>query len=511
MANIDEMVAQFIITSSELYAAMPVHSANKLYFLADTEEIYRGNQLFTSSIIFYTEKLPDTGAIRKIYINSETFEGYSWDGTAWVKVITRYNTVNDIITTTPNDSIPTVAAIRKLYNQSITDLSYDYDTNSIKFIQNGIEKNSEITGLLASGVFEPGTNRLIFKNIKGDDAFYVQMEKDNYPIAGYYDESLKAIVLQMRATDEEGNPKELVIPAEDLVDIRISEVEGNLLKEYEDGYGVVLDISKKIDKVDPGKDGRIMTAKEDGNANAINMFVGGSSLSLVDLGDGRQQASPNLLATEAAVFEFVKSLTENIEKILSYTLVQSINREDPSINNYPSESAIAAMWDTIDNSISGLQNQLKTLSESYDEHSDSIASMQDALSGLQTNVEELKTTINTLSELTNQVSSLESTVQEQQQSIDAHQGNISELQLSINGINSSISNLNDALINLTDTHNNDILAINNAISEIENRLSVIDEEIAALNDIINISITNRITSLEEKVEKLSSSEIEYYT
>ncbi len=513
MDNINENVAQFIITSSTLFAEMPAHYANKLYFLEDTGEIYRGNQLFTSSVVFFTGDFPSEKATNKIYINSETFDGYCWDGAAWIKVITKYIVVNDITSLTPNDNIPSVSALRKIFSKSITDIHYDDKIKGIKFIQNEVEYDVPITALVTNGEFESGTDRLIFRNLNGEEAFNIQMKKDNYPVGGYYDNITKSVILQMRTTDEEGNPTEVVIPAADLVDIKISQVEGNILQEYDDGYGVVVDLSSKVDKVEKGRDGRIMTAKEDGNANAINMFVGGVSLSLTDLGDGRKQASPNLLATEAAVYEFVKTLSEDIENILGYVLVQEINRDNPKAINYPSEPAVAAMWNTIDDQINKLSDSIKSIGGDSGQATENITAINKELVTIKQNISELKNITDTIPTIQNQVDTLSTETENLKTSVETNSGNIHDLSTSIDTINNRIATITTSLSDLSSKHSEDISTINQSITELSNAISSVNTQInnlIASTETTNKNFSDRILALEGAVQKAKQIEIQMY-
>ena len=61
-------------------------SSDKLFFLSDTKEIYRGTESFTESVILYTTE-PTTKAVGKLYINATTLEGKIWNGSAWTTVI----------------------------------------------------------------------------------------------------------------------------------------------------------------------------------------------------------------------------------------------------------------------------------------------------------------------------------------------------------------------------------------------------------------------------------------
>ena len=51
------MLNWYYVTKAQ-YTAAATHSSDNLYFLSDTKEIYRGDDLFTQSVIMYTGELP---------------------------------------------------------------------------------------------------------------------------------------------------------------------------------------------------------------------------------------------------------------------------------------------------------------------------------------------------------------------------------------------------------------------------------------------------------------------
>ena len=61
----------YITRSSYDSAETSIKTSDKLFFLSDTKEIYRGTESFTESCIIYDEE-PTIKAVNKIYINSTT-------------------------------------------------------------------------------------------------------------------------------------------------------------------------------------------------------------------------------------------------------------------------------------------------------------------------------------------------------------------------------------------------------------------------------------------------------
>lgn len=82
MASVFEKI--LLVGTSAAFSAIETKDANKLYFLSDTKQIYKGSDLYTDAIRKVTVR-PTTPAVDILYnINDETIEYY--DGTNWVVV-----------------------------------------------------------------------------------------------------------------------------------------------------------------------------------------------------------------------------------------------------------------------------------------------------------------------------------------------------------------------------------------------------------------------------------------
>lgn len=63
---------------------------NKLFFLSDTGEIYRGTENFTESCVIYDhDNEPTVKSKNKIYIDSTTLEGKMWNGFTWISLFSK--------------------------------------------------------------------------------------------------------------------------------------------------------------------------------------------------------------------------------------------------------------------------------------------------------------------------------------------------------------------------------------------------------------------------------------
>lgn len=88
------MMLKWILATSSYYNSLEEKDAGALYFLEDTQEIYRGAVEYTNSVVF-TDELPELAAKGKIYVKNDTYESSVWTGTEWKTVIPQIHTVLD--------------------------------------------------------------------------------------------------------------------------------------------------------------------------------------------------------------------------------------------------------------------------------------------------------------------------------------------------------------------------------------------------------------------------------
>ena len=85
-------MVQFVLLTRADYDAITTKESRTLYFISDTQELYRGTVNFTNAVIFHgaagsQTARPAQGAVGKLYINEVTGEGTVWNGSAWSTVI----------------------------------------------------------------------------------------------------------------------------------------------------------------------------------------------------------------------------------------------------------------------------------------------------------------------------------------------------------------------------------------------------------------------------------------
>lgn len=523
--SLDERIVQWVICTAAEYHAMDTHPENKLYFLYDTEEFYRGDIPFATSIIFYDGERPLTGAQRKIYVDSKTLNGYVYDG-YWQQVITQYNVVGEVLDDTPGDSIPNVDALRRFIETSISDMKYNPESHAIEYTQGNLIKAVVIDGLMVDSKFDDKTNCLNFYDVNGDIISQVKLPKDKALTKAIYDNETKNVILTVTDIDGGGEPVELIFPLQDLIAIPISNVEGNLLKEHPDGYAVVIDLSKKMDKINIDSDedvGGVVIAANDGNATATRYQIGGPHISLENLPEGGQQPKDNLLATEQAVYNFVTDLQRAVESISSLIKVDSVNKDAPSTDKFPSEVAIATIWKTLENSIDELS---ESLTSRVDTNAQGIEANLTNIQNLQKAIEDNETADAEYREDNDlKIEEINEQITANAGKINDNAGSISQLQISLAEFSSTLESLQSAIDTLGGQHDIDIRNINA-------RILTLDEQIAGIynnqsntensfNEALSNAVTNlnqsisdvsaRVTTLEKKVEEIEMSKIKVYT
>ena len=319
------MLNWYYVTKAQ-YKAATTHSADNLYFLSDTKEIYRGDDLFTQSVIMYTGDLPTTPAVGQLYINETTLEGKTYTGTAWKTVI---KAVSDTVTadgTNPvsgkavaayvTDALKTAAAEAQA---AFKEVSYSKTTNKLTFTSNdGKTHEVEIDNLPVDLTFDKsgtdGTGLLQLKDKAGNAiGTGVNLDLERFVKSGEYNADTKKITLYF--DDKKTEKVEIDATAlvdiytgkatttstttvsagnEISVDVKISDKTGNILKSDANGlYVDAVDQSAKMDKDADAVAGNLAKFDADGNAVDAGLKAGGAALA--------ETTDATTLATEKAV------------------------------------------------------------------------------------------------------------------------------------------------------------------------------------------------------------------
>lgn len=323
------MLNWYYVTQAQ-YKAAATHSSDNLYFLSDTKEIYRGDDLFTQSVIMYTGELPTAPAVGQLYINETTLEGKTYTGTAWKTVI---KAVADTVTadgTAPvsgkavaayvTDALKTAAAEAQAAFKGVT---YSKTTNKLTFTSNdGKTHEVEIDNLPVDLAFDKsgteGTGLLQLKDKAGNViGTGVNLDLERFVKSGAYDAETKKITLYF--DDKKTDKVEIDATAlvdiytgkntatattavsagnEISVDVKISDKAGNILKS--DANGLYVDAVDQTAKMDKDTDAVAENlAKFDANGNAVDAGLKAGGATLAETTDAATLATEK--AVEAAV------------------------------------------------------------------------------------------------------------------------------------------------------------------------------------------------------------------
>ena len=286
-----------IVTSAEYTAG--VKKDIDLYFLKDTHEIYRGEVPFTESVVFYTDDLPTSGiAKNRLYINSTTLEGKTYDGTEWKTVI---NPVADTVTENGTTAV-SGKAVAAYVSAKLAGIAASKDVvsklswDSAEHILTATKGDNSTQTVLFDGLgvtltYTASTGALQLADASGNAiGDVINLDLERFVHSGVYDPESKNITLYFDANRTEEDA--VKIPVGDLVDtyvadedsttasikvtnnkiqasVKISRADGNQIEIKDDGlYVSKLDISGKMDKDTDAIESNI--AVFDANGNAVD-------------------------------------------------------------------------------------------------------------------------------------------------------------------------------------------------------------------------------------------------
>lgn len=326
------MLSWHFITSTAYHnAPNEEKTSNKLFFLEDTKEIYRGTLPFTESIVLYTDE-PTTKALGKLYVDTNTLEGKVWDGSKWTTVI--QPAISSVIpgdTQKPVSSKAVADFVADAINSDniVSSVGYDANTNTIiVYKTDGSSDAIPMTNVAVDLVYEKSTGLLQVKAANGTAiGTGINLDLERFVSEATYDNSTKTIVLKFNDTSD---PIEIPVGAlvdtytasdsstvqmtvtgnEFIAEVMVSETAGNMLSVDNTGlYVAATDISGKVDKVENATANNIAMLTAEGGIADSGVSVGGETLAVTPMA--------SVLATEAAVAAIRSTLQEAISAKMS--------------------------------------------------------------------------------------------------------------------------------------------------------------------------------------------------
>lgn len=230
MANTNVFEKILLVGTAAAFDALETKDANKLYFLSDTKQIYKGSELYTDGIRKVTTR-PTTPAKNVLYdINGETIEYF--DGTNWVVVRPKFSTG---ISASSDGELVTAKQVYDFITEALEDVSTSGNTvksvvasttaDATLEVTNGAGTKSDIVvpGVVTTPSYD-STSRTITLPVTGKDPLVIALGKDIFidkNAHNGYDEATGNIVLFLNdATGEEDSTgTKIEIPASGLVDV----------------------------------------------------------------------------------------------------------------------------------------------------------------------------------------------------------------------------------------------------------------------------------------------------
>lgn len=331
------MLSWHYVTSAAYAAASASEKTDdKLFFLSDTKQIFKGTNNFTESVILYTT-LPTTPAAGKLYIDSTTLEGKIYNGSAWQTVIQPVQaTLSASDTSKPvsgkavadyvADQIATVTGSSDL----VTDVDYVANTNSLTVTYaDSTQENPHVdtipmTNVAADLTYNSTTGLLQVKNASGTAiGTGINLDLERFVQSASYEDGIITLVF-----NDSSNPIEIDVG--DLIDTYTAgdsttvdmtltgnqftaEVlvansgayTDNILQKTDSGlYVAPTDLSGKVDKVSGGTAGTVVTLSATGGIASTTKTIGGATLAATP--------SADVLATEAAVEAIRSALATDV-------------------------------------------------------------------------------------------------------------------------------------------------------------------------------------------------------
>ena len=205
------MLSWHFVTAAEYYGAAPSYDNNKLYFLSDTHEIYKGNVPFTEAVIMVDDSTGGFNtalqgitnpARRKIYMSQTTMEGRIYDGTSWKTVIRAVDTA----VTDSSSNLITSGAVATYVAQKIAEITggdgfvknitYTPGTATLAITGGEGEPSIQLSGLGVSLSYTAETGAIQLQDVTGAPVgSAINLDLERFVSAAAYDSAKKEIIL----------------------------------------------------------------------------------------------------------------------------------------------------------------------------------------------------------------------------------------------------------------------------------------------------------------------------
>lgn len=219
-------LVKFMTGSSANFQALAQKDENTLYFLNDTKQIYKGENLYSKAFEVYPI-LPATGGVTGVlYVETSTKKLYTWNGTSFIEALDASVTIDTKVEETGANAVSGKA----VYDFVAAEINALTGGTSNVFVSSIIEDNSAIgqfkvqkgadetivkvslNGLAQAPSYDNEARKFTFPVI-GGEAVEIKLGKDLVVNSGTYDTINQEIVLTLV------NDEIIKIPVGDLVNI----------------------------------------------------------------------------------------------------------------------------------------------------------------------------------------------------------------------------------------------------------------------------------------------------
>ena len=202
---------KWYIGKQKAYDNLESYDDKAIYFIYDTGLIYTRTHIFNKSIIIFKPgERPLIGANDRLYINTDTLEGFVYHENEWIQVLEGIKTA----TVMGLDDVESIGQINGVTLKAIVDLlmtdvlsksvdSVEWDDSRSVLIYRlkGIGRQLPITGLINRFELDPNTRVMTSYDKDGNKTSEITIF-DNHIIGGKYDDERKAIIFTMRDRSE---------------------------------------------------------------------------------------------------------------------------------------------------------------------------------------------------------------------------------------------------------------------------------------------------------------------
>jgi len=211
------MMRWHIVTSKEYANGVAVD--HDMYFLSDTNEVYRGKNLYSAAVNMYDDSLPTNPAKNRLYINKTTLAGKMWDGENWIDCL---KGVVDSITEDGGNPVTGRAVTQYVSGQIeklLSNLEYDEIEHVITITNNdGSTKTITLSGLACNMTYVD--NKLILLDASGNSiGDPINLDIERFVTGAEYNAETKCIYIYFDGKTGEESKDKIEIPVGELVNI----------------------------------------------------------------------------------------------------------------------------------------------------------------------------------------------------------------------------------------------------------------------------------------------------